>query len=580
MGSFNVACSISSISLRSGTKVAFIPLLPSEMNETIGRKYNKFNLAPGYIFLEPSCNWVSNEGPYQFYKPFSLPIVAEYNEYGGIEHVEENITSKIIKEYFGITVEQFVECIGPGRGEYDYYSPIFAAYFQADKKLLSDYDTKFNEDWLIKLGFEKSVLDIRTQFYKFKNHSYSIILFEIKENKEKHRQAGFGYEIVDDRTGKSIIKNEDTYQIREKFLQAYLDVSGYHIGYAEDVQDKLKLLRKMSGMFVHYDIYEMMTETGYGEFSSKTNEGSWINDAEVNEHTLKKLGFKFRCEDKSIDRYSKVYEYPGETNYVIHSDGTWSHICEVSGKYPNGNQKAQHDTYRPSQLINAWKKLTGIEIKVDEATANESKYGADFDEMREKYIEFLNEFENDEEKEKRKKREEKLVLLTSNPEALQKEIDEIKKDKFMYNLTKSLMKYDDDSDVDDRSEEEFEPTDEAIGKHIIKNLTKRKYYSLKNNPIDDKDHYHLPLKPRYDKYNMLTTLYEPNVKDGSIRQDIMNFCSFFCNCYAMNKVLMPTSNGYQFGSAAATYHLAKKTMELMGEILKEREEEELEYNEE
>ena len=103
MGSFNVACSISNISINCGTKVAFIPLLPNEMNERIGRKYNKFNLKPGYVFLEPSANCVSNDGAFQFYKPFSLPIYAEYNDYGGIENIEENITTKAIKEYFRIS---------------------------------------------------------------------------------------------------------------------------------------------------------------------------------------------------------------------------------------------------------------------------------------------------------------------------------------------------------------------------------------------------------------------------------------------------------------------------------------------
>lgn len=31
MGSYNVACSVSNISISSGTKIAFIPLLPAEM---------------------------------------------------------------------------------------------------------------------------------------------------------------------------------------------------------------------------------------------------------------------------------------------------------------------------------------------------------------------------------------------------------------------------------------------------------------------------------------------------------------------------------------------------------------------
>lgn len=577
MGSFNVACSISNISINSGTKIAFIPLLPSEMSENIGRRYNNFKLSPGYVYLPPSSNWVSNEGAFQFYKPFSLPIIGRYNDYGGIEDIDENITSKVIKDYFGISIEDFVDCVGNSRTEYDYFSPIFNAYFEVDKKLLSDYSTKFNENWMKKMGFTKN----QEGLFQFEEQPYLVSLFAVKADEKKHRQAGFGYEIISLSDKKSLKKNSDTYDNRERFLSDYLSISDYYIGYKKDCQDKIKLMKKMSGMFVHYDIYEFMSKNTFSEYSMNLDAGSWVSDADLNEHSLKKLGFVFRCEDKSIDRYTKVYEYPGVTDYVINCDGTWSNIRKASEKKTNGSGKQiGYGVYHPNQLILEWEKLTGIKIKVEDSVAKESKFGSSFDQIREQYIEFLKEEESEEEKEINAIRLKRAEELKSNPEALKEAIEKVKSDPTRLEITKTIILLESNSneidDIEEAAEEaEKTVTDEMIGRHIIKSLEER-FSSLRRykNPLSEpKGHVYLPLKPRYDEYNMLITLYESFVKDGSIRQDVIDFCDFYWNMYAVNKVFMPASNGYQCGCHPATYHLAKKTMEITQSLIRDFEEE-------
>lgn len=585
MGSYNVACSVSNISISSGTKIAFIPLLPAEMNETIGRKYNHFKLKPGYVFLEPSSNWVSNEGAYQFYKPFSLPIIGYYNDYGGIESIEENITSKVISEYFGISIEEFVDCIGSQRDDYDYFSSVFNSYFSIDKKLLSEYSVKFDENWMVNIGFTK----LEDGTFQYKGQSFYVSLHSVEANKDRHRQAGFGYEILSAKDKKSLKKNSDTYDIRKKFLQEYLEVSGYRIGYKEEAQEKIKFLKKLSGMFVHYDIYEFMAKNTFSEYSMKLNAGSWLVDADLNEDSLRKLGFKFRCKDETIERYNKVYEYPGVTNYVVHSDGTWSHISKTSEKHPNGSKREQgNGTYHPNSMIHEWKRLTGVEIKVDESIALESKYGASFDQIREQYLEYLKEDEDDEEVKKiNEEKLKKAELLKSNPEELKKEIEKLKADKARFEIFKAIsaLKFsdEDDDDIDDSDDdvdvedlENIEMSDEKIGKELIKRLEER-YKPIKSfrHPLNEPaGHIYLHLKPRYDKYNMLITLYEPFVKDGSIRQDILDFCNFNDGVNAVNKVYMPAYNSYQCGCYPATYYLAKKTMEISQECIRNFQEEE------
>jgi hypothetical protein len=576
MGSFNVACSVSSISIGCGTKLAFIPLLPSEMNETIGNKYNKFNLRPGYVFLEPSANWVSNEGAYQFYKPLSLPIFAEYNDYGGIENIEDNITSRTLAEYFGISVEEFVDCIGNSRGLYDYYSPIFAAYFSSDKKLVSDYHTNFNEKWLLDLGLTKV-----DDNFKFKNHKFTVSLFKVEGNEKNNRQAGFGYKITNN-SGKVLFNNKDTYDNRERFLENYLDATGHYLGYSEENFDKIKLLSKLSGMFIHREIYDMMAAGTFSEYSSSTDSGSWGNEADLNEDTLVKLGFTLRCEDKSIERYKLVYEYPGVTDYVLHCDGTWSHLSKTSAKNPNGNPKQEHlvqyGVYHPNQLIKAWKELTGIQIQVEESILRESKFGASFDQIRQQYLDFKSgESESDDEREINEINIKRAQVMKESPEGFQAEVDAIKNDEKRFSFFKSFMRMGDDFDFeDDESGDDFEPTDEEIGNYLIKRLEERLRFTGKS-PLDEPNgHIYLPLKPSYDKYNMLSTLYEPQVVDGTIKKDVVDFCDFYCNLYAMNKVMMPTANGYQFGCQPATLALARKTMEIMQSEMRDYESEEIE----
>jgi hypothetical protein len=576
MGSFNVACAISNISISSGTKIAFLPILPSEMNETMGRKYNKFNLSPGYVFLEPSANWVSNEGAYQFYKPFSLPIYGKYNDYGGIEDIEENITTDTIKSYFGISIEAFVDCIGNSRGMYDYYSPIFESYFEADVKLISDYHIKFNGTWLQKMGFTK----IDNETYRFRDHDFTVSLKKVSANKKNHRHAGYGYQILGDRK-KVLVENFDTYDNRKQFLDSYLKLTDFYIGYKEGCQDKIKMLRKLSGMFIHRDIYDYMTRNTFSEYSSRTDSGSWENDAYLSDDTLSKLGFKLKCEDKSIERYYKIYEYPGVKDYVMQGDGTWAHISKTSAKFPNGDPKQKHyvdfSVYHPAQLIKAWKELTNLDIIVSEEIRKESKFGSAFDQIRQQYLEFLKD-EDEETKEYNRKKKEKAALLKSNPSELKKEILALKKDKDRYSLFLNLLKYTKSRDFDyddseDKKNKKIKPTDKEIGDQLIA-LNERTISSMLRNPLDEPEgHIYLPLKTNYDKYNMLKTLYEPNIVDGTIKSDIVDYCNFYWNCYAMNKVLMPSSNGYQCGCHSATLGLAMKTVELMKEKIKEYEEE-------
>jgi len=93
MGSFNVAGTMSKLSISPGDKVVFFILTPTH-NESIPIK---------------GANLVSNDGASIFFSPRFLPIVGIYNDYGGIANIEWDENVQYIEEYFGgISIDEIV----------------------------------------------------------------------------------------------------------------------------------------------------------------------------------------------------------------------------------------------------------------------------------------------------------------------------------------------------------------------------------------------------------------------------------------------------------------------------------------
>jgi hypothetical protein len=89
MGSWSVSCGISNIAITSGNKCVLLPLKKSKGSET--------------------RNW----------QAACLPIFGEYNDYGGIEEIDEDDNTKLIEEHFGITIAEFCEFLVDGKFTYE-----------------------------------------------------------------------------------------------------------------------------------------------------------------------------------------------------------------------------------------------------------------------------------------------------------------------------------------------------------------------------------------------------------------------------------------------------------------------------
>jgi len=93
MGSYNVACSISNISIGPGTPIVFIPLEGSKYGGKKAIEDGNFSLIYSHCI----------------YSPVTLPIFGEYNDYGGIENIERNANVETVEKFFGNKIENICD---------------------------------------------------------------------------------------------------------------------------------------------------------------------------------------------------------------------------------------------------------------------------------------------------------------------------------------------------------------------------------------------------------------------------------------------------------------------------------------
>jgi len=90
MGSWSVSCGISKIAITAGQRCGIIPLRPVK-------------------------------GEYAQYLPATLPIFGQYNDYGGLEDIEQDVNVDLLETYSGITIDTLVEFLVDGKFTYNRY---------------------------------------------------------------------------------------------------------------------------------------------------------------------------------------------------------------------------------------------------------------------------------------------------------------------------------------------------------------------------------------------------------------------------------------------------------------------------
>lgn len=303
MGSYNVACSISNISIGCGTRVVYIPLLPNVYARMISLKHNdeekridKLNVQH---FVGANSNLIY---PYCYYWPFALPIRGKYNDYGGIDNIVRDATVETLEKFFGLEIDELMDIITHESAEekfaikkYQYPSQdakvtpkdLVAMDFIEEKEEIKQRGMT-NEDLIVaELDMIPETIDdaIRT-FYHPKFENIKVVLSVPNLEDEKHDWESYNFEIVKD--GKQEYKSYNNAphgwtDLRTQFKK----LTNFVINVPEDKQLIVQLLHNLSGMFVHAEVYESLAT----KISNDFNNPKKVSDTYVKENQLTVLGF-------------------------------------------------------------------------------------------------------------------------------------------------------------------------------------------------------------------------------------------------------------------------------------------------
>ena len=139
MGSFNIACGLSHLTISSGDPLVFVPLEPSWGSQFL----ESDRYSASYI--------VSNDGAYSRWQPITIPIFGTYDDYGRLENVREDSNTVAIENYFGMPINEFLGVFfGEGKPN-DKFPAKFAGMFihgeiyeRLSQSLRGEWDEKDN----------------------------------------------------------------------------------------------------------------------------------------------------------------------------------------------------------------------------------------------------------------------------------------------------------------------------------------------------------------------------------------------------------------------------------------------------
>lgn len=243
MGSFNVSCGISRLSINYGDRCALLPLIRSP--------YNKNGV------IESTSMFVGYETIFQ---PFCFPIFGTYDDYGSLEKIEKDSNTKAIEEYLGMSIENYVSLITDGRNNvYDKFSNYCTILYDNPQNLDYDYDIK---TFLKEIGFVnkdgKYVIEEKCEVI-IDGDNFNVIFLVNSINKSYYKYD------------------------KNHFLQDYFKLYDEYLGISEENLKKLKIISQTSAMFMLRDVYDF--------YALNQTDKQDISDCRINETMLMELGF-------------------------------------------------------------------------------------------------------------------------------------------------------------------------------------------------------------------------------------------------------------------------------------------------
>jgi len=337
MGSFNVACTASNLSINCGDKVAFIPIVATK---------NYLNKKSNITLPNTHMHIYSDD----LYAPAMLPIFGTYNDYGGVENIEKDKNTIALEKKFGISIEQIVEALTDGRNIMEHYSSTFET-FNITK--FEYTDTVTDEKTLLKSGFK--IIDSSERKYKH-DLGFTITLKDYIAPHQSNMPDDYCVLINVNDTMSETDKNTKVFhridnQMSDLQTLVFKEAE-IIMGLGEDFKQPetvktMKYFQSLSGMFVHRDIYDTFvnyTLNGKSKYQDNMS-------AEPKITYFEKLGFEFKelsTQNSYSDRDCKIFTC-GD-NYV------------KIGEYGVEINKEKTNHYNMESFFNKWVKIGGKKL--------------------------------------------------------------------------------------------------------------------------------------------------------------------------------------------------------------------------
>ena len=229
MGSFDVGCGLSNLTVHYGDEAGFLIL-------------DKFPRSNGGGLSSSGKSFLSGSG----YLPFLPPVFGVYDDYGRLRQIRESTTTKVLEKLFDRPVEVVMDCLGSARGIYDSYDEIYKNYMIPECRSAVQYDTPI-EDVLVAFGFIK---DHNTNG----DESFVYDAYELVPNDSRST-----WTISDKQTGREFFKVRSGSRA-DDLLEAFGNHTRVYPGFSPNDYERIRLLNRLGGMYFLEEVFVKMDE--------------------------------------------------------------------------------------------------------------------------------------------------------------------------------------------------------------------------------------------------------------------------------------------------------------------------------
>lgn len=230
MGSFNLNCTITGVTISPGDDIVIIPLMPS----------NGISDKPHVI-----QSGVSLYSTVDYFQPFCLPLFGEYDDYGSIENIREDENTAAIEGFFGMPISDFAYSLSSGREFWSSLHPM-AEHYGVEGFYNMPYRTPYDAELFSKVGF----VETSPSHLTLQNGDETINMI-LKEEEDGVRYTLIGAD------GNPLSTGRLDHSF-DRFLSDFYDHTGIMLNIRPEHQKQALVLSKLSAMVLHREAFDLI----------------------------------------------------------------------------------------------------------------------------------------------------------------------------------------------------------------------------------------------------------------------------------------------------------------------------------